>query len=106
VITDPKCERAVEFLADSDELAAELKVDVERKSHLIDLARNRIFLTETGNNAERTAKAETNPEVIQATDEWLKVYVESEKMRNRRTTADLIIRTWQTASANRRQGHM
>jgi len=106
VISEERLEKAMRFLAETDLQSAELKTQVERKDYLVDLVRKRIFLGVTGNIEERKAKAEQDPEVQEAHEEYLEAMLEWEKLRAKRATEELIVEVFRTLEASRRQGRI
>jgi hypothetical protein len=104
MVTDERCTKALTYLAETDQLAAELKTDVARKEYAADLARKRVFLTADGNNEERKAIAEVSVDVQTAEDEFAKATLAYERVRAKRTTEAYIIEVWRSVNANRRQG--
>jgi hypothetical protein len=99
-------EKALAFLATTDEKAAELKTQSLRMEYVVDLARKRIFLTENGSIEQRKALAETHPDVQEAIGNYLDSVEEYEKVKARRVTAELLIEVWRTTSANMRRGNL
>jgi hypothetical protein len=94
------------FLAESDEQAAELKVQVERKDYLVDLVRKRLFVQAIGNIEERKAEAELSEEVQESHEEYLQAMLEWEKLKAKRTTEELVVEVWRSLEASRRQGRI
>lgn len=106
MISDERMAEALSFLATTDEEAAELKTDAERAECGAKAARDAVFLYATGTVAERQAKAGDSAEYRGCMAEYFKKLQAAETIKNRRTTAELIVRAWQTVSSNRRQGGM
>ena len=71
MISEERLEKALRFLAETDETAAQLKVQVERKNYLVDLSRRRGFKLSEGNIEERKAIAELSDDTKRAFDEYL-----------------------------------
>lgn len=106
MIPDARCNKALHYLADTDESCAELKTDVLRREYALDLAKKRVFLLAAGNIEERKATAETSNDVQTAVVEHLKATVAFEKVRAKRTTEAMIVDTWRSVNANRRSGNV
>lgn len=106
MVTDERMEVALRFLANTDEEAAELKVDVERQAWVREQAEHRVFQLTEGTIPERKATAALSGDVSEATEKWLQAMLKSKKMEARRATAALNVEVWRTSSANRRQGHV
>jgi hypothetical protein len=106
MISEERLEKAMRFLAESDMEAAELKVQMERKSYLVDLSRRKIFTLSEGNVEERKAQAELAPETKAAEEEYLQAMLEWEKLKAKRATEELIVEVWRSLEASRRQGRI
>jgi hypothetical protein len=106
VVTDEKCGESLFYLQSTDDDAAELKVEVERKSYLLELSRKREFLKAMGTIEQKKAEAEVSSSVRDAMDEYLQAMLEHEKVKARRITAALVVEVWRTSSANRRVGNI
>jgi hypothetical protein len=106
MISDERCGKALTYLANTDEDAAELKVVVARKEYLLDLARRKMFLSTSGSIELRKAQAETTKEVGSAMDEYLEAMLVYEKVKAKRLTEALIVETWRSVNANRRVGNV
>jgi len=104
MISDTRLEQSLSYLASTDELAAELKTDVERKHWMVKQITSAIYLRSEGTVENRKSYAVTSGEVEEATNNWLKALEESEKVVNKRKTESLITEIYRTESANRRSG--
>ena len=106
MISEERLEKALSYLARSDESCAELKGEVCRKEYLCKLARSRGFLVASGSVEQRKAEAETSEDVQKAEDELAQAIVVFEKVKAKRQTEELICEVWRSVNANRRQGGM
>lgn len=106
MISQERLEKALTFLAETDQEAAELKVQVERKDYLVELVRKRLFAEATGNIEERKAEAELSPETQESHEEYLQAMLEWEKLKAKRTTEELVVEVWRSLEASRRQGRI
>lgn len=106
MVSEDRLEKALRFLAESDEQFAESKVNMLRLDYAADLARKRVFLGETGNNEERKAKAEASDHVQAVIGTYLDSVGVFEKLRAKRTTEELIVEVFRTLEASRRQGRI
>jgi len=104
MISDERKERSLIYLAETDEACADLEGDVARKEYMLDLIKDRVFLTADGNNAERQAIANTSGETTTAHEVWAQALVKLKHMKAKRTTEALVIDVWRSENANRRQG--
>jgi hypothetical protein len=107
MISEERLEKALRFLAETDEKAAELKVQVHRKSYIVDLSRKREFLKADGSSIEaKKSIAEVSEQVRDAINEELESELEWEKLRAKRATEELIVEVFRTLEASRRQGRI
>jgi len=106
-ITAERMEKALTFLATTDDTAADLKAQVARKEYGCKLARSRGFLAAEGSVEARKAQAECSEGVQAAEDEYARAIVEFEKVKAKRATEELIVEVWRSVNSNRRQaGHL
>lgn len=106
MISDDRCTKALQYLAETDVRSAELKADVARKEYAVDLARKRVFLVADGNNEERKATAETSQDVQTAHDKWVEAMLDYERVKAKRATESFVIEVWRSVNANRRIGNV
>jgi hypothetical protein len=106
MISEERLEKALRFLAESDEDFAESKVHMLRLDYALELARKREFLTAEGNNEERKAKAESSDHVQTVQGTYLDAVGAFEKKRAKRATEELIVEVWRSLEASRRQGRI
>lgn len=104
MITDDQAEKDLNELASTDDRAAELKVNVERQAYMLKRTEAAHFMTASGNIEERKAAARNSDDFKQREEEYLKAYLDSEKMNNHRKTLALRLDVYRTQCANRRQG--
>lgn len=106
MISEDRLQKALTFLAETDEEFAESKVHMLRLDYALELARKRMFLLAEGNNEERKAKAEASDHVQTVQGTYLDSVGAYEKRKAKRATEELIVEVWRTLSANRRQGNI
>jgi hypothetical protein len=106
VISEERLEKALVYLATTDQEAADLKVSYLRQEYAADLARKRIFLLSEGNNEERKAKAETSAEVQERQTDYFGAIEAYERVKAKRATEELIVEVFRTLEASRRQGRI
>jgi hypothetical protein len=104
MISEDRRWKAVTYLAETDLECAELEGEQVRREYLLDMIKDRIFLTADGNNREREAKANTSAEVQRAHEEWVQALVRFKHMKSKRQTESMICDQWRSENANRRQG--
>lgn len=107
MISDERMEKALKYLAQTDESTAEAKAEVARCEFLAKRVRARQFLLAEGSSVEaRKAIAETSPEVEEVDSKLVEAILAYEKPRTKRTTEELVVETWRSINANRRQGNV
>lgn len=104
MISDERLQKAMTYLAETDEESAQLKAAVERHEYIKKRRRAAVFLSATGNVEERKAQAEVSKEVEDAEQQYTDVLVQHEHMAAKRKTEVLIVDVWRSINANRRQG--
>lgn len=101
---DVRVERAVNYLAETDEPAAKahtLYDGLERQTKTI---AGLAFKGTTGTVAEREATAHTSESYQAHLKKIEDAQLDWEIYRNRRNTAEMLIEYWRSLNANRRQG--
>jgi len=101
-----KADEALEFLAETDDEAAQAKAYVEwteskKKTTLATLMANL-----SGSIAHRKMTAEADSQYAEACTEARDAVYEYEKIRNMRKSAELEFEYWRTVSANKRAGQL
>lgn len=104
MITDARAEKAIHYLAETDEPAAFAKVEAMRLEDEIKATKAAIVLRVEGSVAVREATAETHENTIAARKEYYAQLLAHERYYNRRRTEERITDLWRTVSSNRRQG--
>jgi hypothetical protein len=104
MISDDRAEKALRYLAETDEACAAAKAEMERADYRAKVMRQTVFLHETGTVAERNAKAETHPSVMEASEVYFAAIKAYGAIANKRSTEAIVMDTWRTISANRRKG--
>lgn len=104
MISDERAEEAMHYLSQTDAECAGLKADVERAEWAAKAKKQSIFKLSEGTVADRTATADTHPEVESAMERYFKKLAEYGQMANKRATEVIVLDTWRTICANRRRG--
>lgn len=100
-----RAERAVNYLAETDEPAARAKALYEGLDRQTKTFEGQAFLASTGSTvAEREANARVNQTYQAHLKEVANAQIDWEIYRNRRNTAEMLIEYWRSLNANRRQG--
>ena len=93
----------MDFLAESDDVYAQEKMELERAEICRKRVRARIFQTADGTVAERQAIAETSPDTIAEDDRYIACIKAFETVRARRQRAELLIEVWRSINASQRR---
>lgn len=104
MVSDERAEKALRFLAESDEEAAIAKADMERAEFKAKAIRQTVFKIADGSVADRNALAETSDDYRHAMDLYFVALQKYAHMANKRETEKIVLDTWRTISANRRHG--
>jgi len=106
VISDERCEKALRYLATSDEQAAELKADVDRSEFKAKSLKGAGFLHLEGTVADRDAGSLQLPEVQAAYEDHFKAIRAYSAIANKRALEVLVVEVWRSVGANRRVGNV
>ena len=106
MISKDRLEKALTFISETDEKAAELKTDVERAAYKSKKIKATLFVHGEGSVEMRKAGAETAQEAIDADAEYLQAHQDSQALENKRKTEFLIVDVWRSLNASRRQGNI
>ena len=101
-----RADKAANFLAQTDEQMAELKVKVERDKRKAKRVWSAIFLRMDGSVEARKAQAEVHPEYESAIAAEMTSLLEFEKLRNRRDTAETVIEFWRSWNKAKTEGQL
>lgn len=103
-VTQQRMEEALGYLSDTDETCATLRADMERAEFRAKRTEQAIFKISDGTVAERTAVAKTSPDTEAAYEKHFQAMQDYWTVANRRATEAIVIETWRSLNANRRQG--
>jgi len=104
LISDERAEKALRYLASTDESCAAAKAHMERMEYKAKAVRQQVFLIEEGTVAERQAKAEVDHDHQHALNEYFEAMKTYSATNNKRETERIVLDTWRTVQANRRSG--
>ena len=104
LVTDQRLEAALGKLAKTDQLAAELHMNVERAEFKAKAIKDAIFLRSTGAVAERQAQAGTSEDYIAEMDKYFDALKAYEGLKNERAREVLIIEVWRSLNSARNKG--
>ena len=104
MISDTRAEAALRYLAETDEACANAKAEMERAEFKVKVTKQTIFRHSEGTVAERTALADTSEFVLTAHEDYCAAMETYSHFANKRETERIVLDTWRTICANRRQG--
>ena len=103
MISQDRLEKAMTFLAESDQPFADARMAMERAKYKADAVHNTIFLHETGTVAERSARAGISEEYDKAMGVYFEALREYDYVKHKRSTEELIVDVFRTLEASRRK---
>lgn len=103
-LTAERMEKALRFLAETDDEVAEAEGDMQRAEYKHGLVKDRIFLVSEGTVAERNARAGCNAEAMESHETYIQALIKVKQLRAKRETESQIIAVYRTQEASRRQG--
>lgn len=98
-----KVEKAMKYLANTDEPHALAKALVKAMDYKIKTVRALAFLQASGTVAEREAQSSASKEYCDFVERYQNAVADYELMENKRTTAQLEIDIWRSLEASRRK---
>ena len=104
MISDERAEKALRYLVDTDESCALAKAEVERAEFGYKRTREAVFTHSVGTVADRQAGAMTHEDTMAAHERLVAAIAAHAKIANKRDTERIVMDTWRTIQANRRQG--
>ena len=104
MITDERCEKAIRFLAETDEKAAIAKVESQRLEDEVKAIKAAVFTRGEGSVEQRKADAELHQSVKDIRKEYYDQLLAYEHLQNRRRTEERVTELWRTVASNRRHG--
>jgi len=106
VISVERMEKALKYLAETDETFAYHKSHCARVEHKAKAIKQAIFLRCSGTIAERQAQAENSEEYGAAMDNYFEALRESEHVKNKRQTESIVIDVWRSLNSSRNKGNV
>lgn len=103
-VSSERMEKALRFLAETDDEVAAAEGDVLRAEYKVDLIKDRVFLTSEGTVAERQARAGVSNERMVAYEEYVSALVALKKLKAKRATEEQVIAVWRSQESSRRVG--
>jgi hypothetical protein len=106
MISQERMNKALTYLAETDEECAVLRADHARAEFKAKSIRNTIILAGQGSVADRTAAAECSDEYSHAKRLEFDAFMLYEAMKNKRATECIVIDTWRSLNAARNKGQI
>ena len=106
LITEVRLQKALTYLAETDEPAAAMRADVERAEFKAKAVKDAMFLHAEGTVADRSAKAGASAEYAQAMESYFQTLKDSDAMRNKRATESIVIDAWRSLNSGRNKGNI
>lgn len=106
MISEHRLERAMTFLAETDERAAELKSLVDQSEYQAKVTKATVFLHVEGTVAEREAIAISSNETKDAYRAHFQAIRDFQAVANKRELERLVVEVWRSENANRRVGNV
>jgi len=104
MIDEKHAEKALHYLAETDEAYAEAKTKAKGLEYRLKTAKAAAFLEADGTVAEREALALNDLGYREMLDEFEDAMLDMEIYQAKRKRAELTIEFWRSLNANRRQG--
>lgn len=106
LINEERLQKALTYLATTDEPAADLRADAERAEFKAKAIKDAVFLAKAGTVAERQALAGASGEYCSAMDEYFDALKASDAMRNKRSTESIVVDCWRSLNSGRNKGNI
>ena len=103
MINEERLEKAMVYLAHTDEPAANSKALCKKLEKMDRIIRGEAFLRATGTVAEREAKAVTSEQYREHVAYAENCWADDALLDNKRHTEEVIVEVWRTMSANHRR---
>jgi hypothetical protein len=107
LLSESRVTDALHYLANSDELVAQLKTNSARTEYLAKLQEAMAYKAiQVGSVEDKKSEAKMQPQAIAAWNAHFEAVTEYEKVRARREREVLVIDVWRSINANRRVGNV
>tara|TARA_R110000765_G_scaffold414399_2_gene514899 strand:+ start:283 stop:597 length:315 start_codon:yes stop_codon:yes gene_type:complete len=103
MITEERLEKAMVYLSQTDEPAANSKALCKKLEKMDRIIRGEAFLRATGTVAEREAKSVTSEQYREHVSYAENCWADDALLDNKRHTEEVIVDVWRTMSANHRR---
>lgn len=106
IISENRLERALRYLAETDEKAADLRAGVDRSEFKAKTTKATVFLHLDGTVAEREAGALRANETQDAYTAHFQAIRDYNAVANKRELEKIVVECWRSMNANRRVGNV
>lgn len=106
LIDEARLQKALTYLAQTDEPAAALRAEVERAEFKAKAVKDAVFLHSVGSVAERNAIAGTAQTYAEAMEAYFTALKASDAMRNKRGTETIVVDAWRSLNSGRNKGNI
>lgn len=106
MISDERVQKALSYLAETDDKCAKAKSLMEGLRHQLKTVESIAFLHATGTMAEKEAYAYVSEGYKEHVSKIENATYEYETVKNKRLTEELIVEVWRSIGANRRRGNV
>lgn len=106
IVSDEKCQKALSYLASTDEDAARAKSYLEGLQEQRKTVKAVEFMGAEGSAAQKEQAAYSSVAYQNHLKKIEQAILEFETMRNKRLTAALLVDTWRSCNANRNRGNV
>ena len=105
-ITTERMEKAITYLAETDQTCADLRADMERAEFKARAVKDALFMRLTGTVAERTAQAGASDEYGEAMNRYFDYLAAWEHVKNKRQTEAIVVEAWRSLNSSRNRGNV
>lgn len=106
LVKNEQVEKALHYLADTDEQIADARVAVLQTEYLAEVAEAMAFRYAEGSVESRKQEAKTVQAVKDSKDVYFKAVRQFEVLKAKRKRAELTIEMWRTSESSRRAGQL
>jgi hypothetical protein len=106
MISDERLQKALKYLAETDEPCAKAKSLLVGLEHQLKTVKSMSFTNVMGTMAEKDAQAYSSQSYKDHVAKIEQATYDFEMLRNKRLTEELIIECWRSLNANRRKGNI
>lgn len=106
IVSDDRCQKALKYLASTDEDAARAKAHLEGLQEQRKTVKAMMFMQAEGAQQTREQQAYNSDEYKQHIEKIENAVLDFETLKQKRLTEALIIEVWRSCNSNRRTGNI